>query len=683
MFSFLKSLFKPDKPSPSYPELPKVSDDGESNISGLYLLGDVAGSPLVKVGLNNGYKLANTLSEKLKKYPQAKSECDYDVIIAGAGVSGVATGLRLHEQGFKVAIFESEDTFQTLRNFTKGKILYAEPEMMELKGDIPFVEGQTEEAINKFATIISEKKLNIITQEKVVDVNKNISGFKVITEKNQNGYQCQYVVIAIGKAGSPRKANVPGEKTHHTKVLHTLKNPADYAGKDVLIYGGGDVALEAAISLAENSKVTIAYRGRSFNRPKVRNIEALTNLEHEGKIKIKFNSILTEIKEAKALLQDNDNKKITELKNDYVFEMLGNVPPVSFFKRIGVEMESVWNLKRYATLVFSFIAVYLLYAWKKGKAPFVVAGQGIENLPSIFSNTSFWYSALYTTLMIIFGIKAMKRWNRQGKDRYQTYRFLSLITFQLMSFLLIECILAVFLPSNTWWRAYAINNPFPLLFDSFYNMTGVSATDLRWGFVGVGAIITFVIIPIAVRWHGKRFCTWICGCGGLAETFGDRWRHLSLKGAKSRRWEFMGSIIMFWAFLSAGVILFVYNGNTTDAGKWHGAYSLLVDFWFVAVIPVTLYPIWGGKVWCRYWCPLAKYMQILSSWYGRLEIISNEHCIQCGKCSRYCQVGVDVMEFAKNQKSFSNKNSSCIHCGICITVCPMNVLKFNNEKKDD
>jgi len=104
-----------------------------------------------------------------------------------------------------------------------------------------------------------------------------------------------------------------------------------------------------------------------------------------------------------------------------------------------------------------------------------------------------------------------------------------------------------------------------------------------------------------------------------------------------------------------------------------------VDFWLIAVIPVALYPFFGGKVWCRLWCPLAKYMQYLSRWYGTLEIQSNEKCISCTECSRFCEVGVDVMSFARNGQSFDNRNSSCIHCGICISVCPMNVLSFQRR----
>lgn len=112
--------------------------------------------------------------------------------------------------------------------------------------------------------------------------------------------------------------------------------------------------------------------------------------------------------------------------------------------------------------------------------------------------------------------------------------------------------------------------------------------------------------------------------------------------------------------------------------KMLAGYSLLADVWLIGIIPVTLYPFFGGKIWCRYWCPLAKWMEMWSRWFGRLRIESNDKCITCGECSRYCQVGIDVMSFAKNQQAFDNRNTSCIHCGICITVCPMDVLSFEN-----
>jgi polyferredoxin len=114
-----------------------------------------------------------------------------------------------------------------------------------------------------------------------------------------------------------------------------------------------------------------------------------------------------------------------------------------------------------------------------------------------------------------------------------------------------------------------------------------------------------------------------------------------------------------------------------------GLYRLIVDVWLVGILPVTLYPFLGGKVWCRYWCPLAKLMGFMSSWYGKFKIRSNDKCISCSECSRYCQVGIDVMQFALKQEELNNRNSSCIGCGVCVTVCPMDVLSFGDQESRD
>ncbi|CAN0584897.1 unnamed protein product, partial [Laminaria digitata] len=161
----------------------------------------------------------------------------------------------------------------------------------------------------------------------------------------------------------------------------------------------------------------------------------------------------------------------------------------------------------------------------------------------------------------------------------------------------------------------------------------------------------------------------------LAETLGDGGRHLAPKARRSRRWEFQGVLILVASALVGLVVVGMYE--TDGNNPWWQAYSYIVDFWLVAVIPIALYPFFGGKVWCRYWCPLAAYNGLLAKWYGKLKIVSDDSCISCTQCSKYCQVGVDVMAFAKNQQAFDNSNSNCIQCGICIDVCPMDVLSFS------
>lgn len=672
MLNTLGELFQKDRPSPSYPQLPELGPHGESTVKGLFLAGDVAGRSLIKVGLNDGFDLGEYLDEKLGSGTDSGNE--YDVIVVGAGVAGAATAMRLHETGRRVLCLDSGQSFQTLRTFTKGKPMLAEPEELPLKGSLPFRESSIEETLDALDTAWSNAGVSVKEHTKVTDIQKTDAGFKVITERGE--FTASYVVLSIGKAGNPRKAGVPGELDYPEKISHFLKDPADYENKKILIYGGGDVAAEAALALCDHNEVTLAAIDEAFIFPKKKNVDALMEKEKEGRLAIRLNTRLAAIEKDHAVLENQKDGSSTRLPNDVVFEMIGAEAPTGFFKTIGIRLESAWTLRKSLILLATTIVCLIIYTWKKGYFPFHYYGEGLSRFHGIFKNPSLWYSAVYTVVMVVFGLQAMKRWSRGWTDTYQIARFSSLILFQVFSFVLIECLFAIYLPGDTWWRAYAVTNPFPLLFDSFYNLSGVSPGELKGIISILAALVTFVVIPIAVRYHGKRFCSWICGCGGLAETLGDRWRHLSPKGERSRRWEFMGTLVLFWAVVSAVVILVVYGGNTANSGLWHSAYAVIADFWLIAVIPVALYPIMGGKIWCRYWCPLAKYMEYLSRLYGRLSITANEKCIQCTKCSVQCLVGVDVMAFAKNGQAFSNKETSCIQCGICITVCPMDVLSF-------
>jgi polyferredoxin len=279
----------------------------------------------------------------------------------------------------------------------------------------------------------------------------------------------------------------------------------------------------------------------------------------------------------------------------------------------------------------------------------------------------------------------MFRW----RSSHQRKRYVSLLAFQtVMAFLIPEFfakyIFALVDKSIEAWKWYAVANPWPLAgtwaYRPDYDPDGTKS------FLVITAFLSLVVIPIFVIFHGKRFCTWLCGCGGLAETLGDRWRHLAPKSQESRNAEWQGTVILGLAVLVAGLILldgfkFVQAGGFRDATSFaRNYYDFIVDFWLVAVIPVALYPFFGGKIWCRFWCPMAKYMQLISKWFGKLQIKSNDKCIGCGECTRYCQVGIDVQSFAQRKAAFSNAETSCIQCGICIEVCPMEVLSFDSNR---
>jgi polyferredoxin len=289
----------------------------------------------------------------------------------------------------------------------------------------------------------------------------------------------------------------------------------------------------------------------------------------------------------------------------------------------------------------------------------------------------------------------MKRWGLDHKDKFQVWRYASYMSFQVVFFFLIPEILFQWAVKYQWvgerlasdpqfagqaWRSYGLAYAWPLFFYTF--LDNPHHIWLVWG-----ALLAFVIIPVLAIWHGKRYCSWICGCGALAETVGDRWRHLAPKGRASRRWEAMNTAMLVLAAavtvvaLTRGLIAWL----EAPAGAGLKLYHVLGDVWLVGIIPLTLYPFLGGKTWCRYWCPLAKMMELFSKAYTKLgvsryRIEANEKCIACTECTRNCLVGIDVMSFALKQEPITNANSSCIGCGICVTVCPMDVLSFGRGK---
>jgi polyferredoxin len=300
---------------------------------------------------------------------------------------------------------------------------------------------------------------------------------------------------------------------------------------------------------------------------------------------------------------------------------------------------------------------------------------------------------IYTVLLTGFGIKAIKRWGFDRKDRFQIWRYTSLIGFQIVFFCLIpeflfRALASTAAPQNPQlaaeaWRSYGIAYAWPLAFYTFFG--NPHDIWLVWG-----VLLSFVVLPVMALFHGKRYCSWICGCGGLAETVGDRWRHLAPKGRSSIRWERMNSVVLLLAVvITASVVaadLFQFVRRPANlALHW---YHMVVEVWLSAIIPIALYPFLGGKIWCRYWCPLAKLIELFSAAFSRkgvsrFAIHANEKCIACGDCTRYCQVGIDVMRYALKQETLTNANSSCIGCGICVTVCPMDVLSFKPHQASE
>ena len=694
---------------------PQIDEHLESNIRGLYIAGDLAGAPVVKLAMEQGDRAIRRIAQDLK------GNADYDVAIIGAGAAGLNAALTAKDLGLRAIVLEKNGIASTFADFPAGKLIYAEPNSKPNTGRLWLEESTKEDLLARWEAQIAVERLDVRTGEAVEAIERRAdSSFRLTTSKGI--YSAKRIVLASGQRGNPRHLGVPGESRQ--EVMHRLYSPKKYVGEEIVVVGGGNSAVEAALALAEQNQVTLVHRGEDFSRVFSDNARQLK----ASRIRTRLNSQVTGFGDGYCQVGQE------RVPCSHSFVLIGAELPSAFLASLGIRLENEWTglwwralglllltflglgffgklgvavaVASFAALVYdgvrgsrwawlgvSFFAAYSIYGIKFGENSefWPYRGWGYQLLSFAGHGPSFWYTILYTALMTLFGLQAMKRWGIDKKDRFQIWRYASLIGFQWLFFFLIPEVLFQLAVKYQWvgerlatdpafagqaWRSYGLIYAWPLFFYTFFDSP--HQVWIVWG-----ALLSFVIIPVLVLFHGKRYCSWICGCGGLAETFGDRWRHLAPKGPAAIAWERMSGWILGFAALVT--VLMLARDLVAAAAKpaQYGVvwYRILADCWLVGILPVTLYPFLGGKVWCRYWCPLARMMQLWSAAFTRFQashfaIVSNEKCIACGECSRNCQVGIDVMNFAMKQGEINNLNTSCIGCGICITVCPMDVLTF-------
>jgi|GEM_PF-2153132 len=290
--TFFSGLFAPKPMEPSYPALPEVDDLGQTNVPGIYAAGELAGTPLVKLGLNAGHDLVGRLHRELGGGSESSGENGdlLDLVIVGSGSSGYGAALHARKLGMKFVLLEAAAFANTFVTMTKGKLLLAEPEDVENRSLAWFEECTKEELLEKWRDDVRRRNLPIHEQEKVLDVTGAIDRFTVKTDVGE--YRARRVLLCLGKAGNPRKLGVPGEKEHAGRIHHRLLDPDDFQGEDILIVGAGDVACEAAAALASGggNRVVLSAIDREFTFPKKRNIDAVRKLESEGKLEILLGS---------------------------------------------------------------------------------------------------------------------------------------------------------------------------------------------------------------------------------------------------------------------------------------------------------------------------------------------------------------------------------------------------------
>jgi len=288
-------------------------------------------------------------------------------------------------------------------------------------------------------------------------------------------------------------------------------------------------------------------------------------------------------------------------------------------------------------------------------------------------NRWFLYGALYTLAM--FGGAAYYL-SRHGNSRYNRLRIAVNVA--------IQSLLAFALPfwmSATQGKDFYFSYLWPLKIEYFYPDT-LQQWPVYIALYSLGASV--LAAPLLAYFFGKRwYCSWVCGCGGLANTFGDPWRHLTSKSTRSWRFEQVTvHSVMFLALLTTGVVAIDFFAGPSHSGFHRFAselrswYGLVIGALLAGVVGVGFYPLMGPRVWCRNFCPMAA-MLGLAQKVGRFRIrVKPDMCISCGNCSTYCEMGIDVRSYAQNNQSFTR--AACVGCGMCAHMCPRGVLKLEN-----
>ncbi len=314
--------------------LPTLTSNYETSVKNMFIIGELGGLALIKNAVNQGRDCVDTIVARLAANKSAASSPDiYDVMIVGAGPAGLTASLRSIEKKLNYLTIEESEIGGTVAKYPRQKLVMTSPVEFPMYGKFKKTELPKENLIEFWLKVMKRADFKCRTGEKVDNISKGDDGiFSATTPKGQ--YRARYVILALGKTGSPRKLGVKGEDL--PKVMYRLIEADHYVNKKILIVGGGDSAVEAAMGLASQvgNSVTISYRQAAFSRIKDRNAQRIEDFIRKGKLKALFNSNPVEILKDSVVIEVNGVKQT--LPNDFVWIFAGGEPPTSFLKKVGV-----------------------------------------------------------------------------------------------------------------------------------------------------------------------------------------------------------------------------------------------------------------------------------------------------------------------------------------------------------
>ncbi|MEZ6086170.1 MAG: NAD(P)-binding domain-containing protein [Phycisphaerae bacterium] len=458
---------------------------------------------------------------------------------------------------------------------------------------------------------------------------------------------------------------------------------------------------------------------------------AMRDGESDGSVQLALATQVAEIRDDAVDLID-ESKNVRTIANDVVFSMIGREPPLEFFRRSGIPIRGEWPVSRIVAFSSFMLFCIFLYHWKKeltelpigtwfrerGWFPANVGGWWdavggwvadasrrpthlFYTLRTSMASAGFYYSLAYCLCVFFFGLRRIRR----RKTPYVKLQTWTLIAVQIIPLFLLPEIILPWAGRNGWfadgsagvafadqfferyddvgierayWRAYGFILAWPLF------VANVFTDKPMWGWLVIGFLQTFVLIPLIIRRWGKgAYCGWICSCGALAETMGDAHRHKMPHGPKWNRVNMVGQVVLLFVFLLLVLRIVGWAAPGSFANSLYANvykkipylnYTWIVDVMLAGVIGVGCYFWFSGRVWCRFACPLAALMHIYTR-FTRFRIFADKKkCISCNVCTSVCHQGIDIMNFAN--KGLGMRDPECVRCSACVQSCPTGVLTF-------
>ena len=311
-------------------DIPNVKPNFETNVPGLFIAGELGGMGLIRNAIEQGRQAMDSIRKRNVKGK------DYDVVIVGAGPAGFSATLGAMKHQLRYRTVEQDSLGGTVYQFPRGKLVMTQPATLPIVGKIRFRETTKEKLLDFWGQVKQKTGAQISFGERMETIARNGKGFDVKT--NKGNYHAGSVLLAIGRRGTPRKLGVPGEEL--PKVVYRLIDPEQYRGQHVLVVGGGDAALEAACSIAEETgtTVTLSYRSEAFSRAKEKNRQRVDELEKAKRLTLRLPSNVKQIYADKVDIEHNG--KVTSIPNQAVIVCAGGILPTPFLKEIGIEVET-------------------------------------------------------------------------------------------------------------------------------------------------------------------------------------------------------------------------------------------------------------------------------------------------------------------------------------------------------